>query len=639
MSALLADSNSERLIQVFVHGKRQSRCQLTRVAWRAGNTPIGFTLVNKLTPEEACEANLDITGQFCVSCDNAFPIRRSQDREYGPQEEVSPAEATKRKVLEFSATFDVFKLSGASLTEASRIARKLMLVTQTLFKVWLESLVVDLVKGWNGEWYFLQVKAFTLRQSGPRVDAGLEVADTRHAIEDEILDESVKIKGAHLRKQQMPLVQPSVCAMCGLNRSKKALIRMLNHRMMLEAQHHMRKRGVDILFFHQAKRQQLSAESLVCGTCYSLYLAEKELIQLEAELAKETGQLISPDAGKLCFVTGILEAFQGNFPMKDPDLFELLQAFDNSCQSADSAKSVAKLHEGLSDEPSALASDTEILVALKRHENDTGKGSHAEGGESDLSPANGAQGPLIAFRGGEAIQSFHPEGQPHDIVLPAALHQWRIMLFLDSLHDSLAPSTSDRRQKPYVLQLDLFGHTSAVVLPIPDERGIVYIRRMLIFYLFSKNPITAEIFKEEVQLSLHQGDSNRISGGFSSHVSTVRAQSAGTQSSRLCNNAPALQFPSKRQGTGQPVAVGSCFLGRLAGKRSIKYQTNALLFEGNCGRYRLRITLGLHRDMQVPSQYISVVPFRDAFISTTPYCCSCPLPPEWLDCFLTAPNS
>lgn len=79
---------------------------------------------------------------------------------------------------------------------------------------------------------------------------------------------------------------------------------------MLEAQHHMRKRGVEVLFFHQARKQQLSAESPVCGTCYSLYLAEKELIQLEAELARETGQQISADAGKLCFVTGILDAVQ-----------------------------------------------------------------------------------------------------------------------------------------------------------------------------------------------------------------------------------------------------------------------------------------------------------------------------------------
>lgn len=142
------------------------------------------------------------------------------------------------------------------------------------------------------------------------MDSALTADDPGKDVEEEVPDDALKGGAAQLRKQQVSLSQPSICAMCGLKRSKKALNRMMNHRMMLEAQHHMRKRGVDILFFHQARRQQLSAESAVCGTCYSLYLAEKELIQLEAELARETGQHISAGAGKLCFVTGILDAIQ-----------------------------------------------------------------------------------------------------------------------------------------------------------------------------------------------------------------------------------------------------------------------------------------------------------------------------------------
>lgn len=155
-----------------------------------------------------------------------------------------------------------------------------------------------------------QVKSFTLWQSGPRVNSALTLVDTRRDAEDNLFDEGLQTRGAQRRHHQLSLKHPSICAMCGLKRSKKSLNRVLNHRMMLEAQHHMRKRGVDILFFHQAKRQQLSAELTVCGTCYSLYLAEKELIQLEAELARETGQQIGNEAGKRCFVTGILDAIQ-----------------------------------------------------------------------------------------------------------------------------------------------------------------------------------------------------------------------------------------------------------------------------------------------------------------------------------------
>lgn len=121
--------------------------------------PVGFTLVNKLTPEEGRDANLDITGQFCVSCDNAFPVRRPRDADYYYNEEDTNADPSKQAVGGPNSTFDVFTLSGASLAEASEIARKLTLLTQTLFKVWLEALVVDLIKAWNGKMYFLQVRS------------------------------------------------------------------------------------------------------------------------------------------------------------------------------------------------------------------------------------------------------------------------------------------------------------------------------------------------------------------------------------------------------------------------------------------------------------------------------------------------
>lgn len=143
-------------LKVFVHGKRWSRCQLTRAAWRAGSTPIGFTFINKLTPDEARQDNMDITGQFCVSCDNTFPVWRPKAVEYALYEGDSPCDASKQAATRRS-TFDVFSLSGASLAEAAEIAHKLLVLTQTLFKVWLESLVVDLVKGLNGKWYMLQV--------------------------------------------------------------------------------------------------------------------------------------------------------------------------------------------------------------------------------------------------------------------------------------------------------------------------------------------------------------------------------------------------------------------------------------------------------------------------------------------------
>ncbi|KAL8452856.1 hypothetical protein Emed_001154 [Eimeria media] len=458
-------------------------------------------------------------------------------------------------------------------------------------------------------------------------------------MEEELPDEDLKETLA-LRRQQMSLTQPSICAMCGLKRSKKALNRMMNHRMMLEAQHHMRKRGVDILFFHQTRRQQLSAESAVCGTCYSLYLAEKELIQLEAELARETGQPISSGASKLCFVTGILDAIQGSFLMKDPDLLELLQAFENSCQPSNTADVSQGEHlDAVFEDSKTQPIDQDILAGLENQNSKVGSGVLLQRGLSDLPQTRDAQGGLITFRGGEAIHS-RPHDLVYDIALPAALHQWRLMLFLDSLQDP-PPCESANSQQSYLLQLGLFGQTSPIVLPVQDEHGIVRIRRMLIFYLFSKKPIVTEIFKEELQFYLRAADNyaNTPQQQQQQQQQQQLQQQLQQQQQGVLKNRPqsagaAARPPDSEVSPGQALAVGSCSLGRLAGKRSVKNQTYVLLFEGDNGRCRLRITLGLHRDMEVPSQYVSVVPFRDAFLSKTPYCCSCPLPPEWLDCFL-----
>lgn len=320
--------------------------------------------------------------------------------------------------------------------------------------------------------------------------------------------------------------------------------------------------------------------------------------------------------------------------MKDPDLLELLQAFENSCQPADGSDAETQPADGAPDESAALSNDDDILVTLERHKGDDRGGYFVERRASDLPLTKDAQGALITFRGGEAIQAG-PLHLPYDIVLPAALHQWRLMLFLDSLQDPPAYCGSGK-QKSFVLQLGLFGQTSPVLLPLPDDHGIVRIRRMLIFYLFSKKPTVTEIFKEELQFSLRPGDSPGVAHG---PKKPTRPQSAGTYHSPPRNMQAGVRLNSIPEGSSHALAVGSCSLGRLAGKRSVKNQTYVLLFEGNNGRCRLRITLGLHRDMQVPSQYVSVVPFRDAFVSRSPYCCSCPLPPEWLDCFLAASNS
>lgn len=102
---------------------------------------------------------MDITGQFCVSGDNAPPILKPSGVEDGFQSDDGEDSQTGTIT---DRTFDIFSISGASLAEASAIARKVLQLTQSVFKIWLDTMVVDLIKGWNGKWYFLQVHSVTI---------------------------------------------------------------------------------------------------------------------------------------------------------------------------------------------------------------------------------------------------------------------------------------------------------------------------------------------------------------------------------------------------------------------------------------------------------------------------------------------
>lgn len=148
--------------QAFVHGRPWARCQLTRAAWRSSRHPLGFVFVNKLTPREANALNADISSQFLVSLDGTMPNPRDRRADPDGWEENGKQADNAKNSKSPSATFDVHALSGGMLAEAADIARNIMLFTQTAFKLWIDSMAVDLIKAANGKWYFLQVYSSSL---------------------------------------------------------------------------------------------------------------------------------------------------------------------------------------------------------------------------------------------------------------------------------------------------------------------------------------------------------------------------------------------------------------------------------------------------------------------------------------------
>lgn len=125
-------------------------------------------------------------------------------------------------------------------------------------------------------------------------------------VEDGEEDSVARARAQHLEDIRRSAI-PAICHMCGLKHPKHELTKVVNQRMMLETQHHMRKRGLDIFSFPHAGRLQLSCSYPVCSLCYSLYLAEKELIQAELDLA---------------------QALQQPLPHKDPTFFSFLGVLD-----------------------------------------------------------------------------------------------------------------------------------------------------------------------------------------------------------------------------------------------------------------------------------------------------------------------
>lgn len=80
------------------------------------------------------------------------------------------------------------------------------------------------------------------------------------------------------------------------------------------------------------------------------------------------------------------------------------------------------------------------------------------------------------------------------------------------------------------------------------------------------------------------------------------------------------------------LGAGACALERLQGLAYAKQPTYLMLFSSKFGHSHLKITLGLQRDMQIPSQYIPARRLHEAYVPSRPYTSPLPLPSDWIGC-------
>lgn len=230
------------------------------------------------------------------------------------------------------------------------------------------------------------------------------------------------------------------------------------------------------------------------------------------------------------------------------------------------------------------------------------------------------------------------EPQPDDDIvrlpLPDLLYQWRFMIFFHSLDDMSHQLKEISITSPLYIEYKVFGETRKIPLnPAPLQS--LEIDQMRIHYLFSDPPLISAIMKEE-QLCVNVCQEIVVNNSAANENTNPTHEDSIVSPFLLAKSNPA--EAAKIDGKScyiekRIIASGSCLLERLAHVHSSKQPTYMMLFSSHIGNSHLKITLGLTRDIQVPSQYCAVTKLHDAFVPIRPYTSCMPIPEDWLSCF------
>lgn len=391
-----------------------------------------------------------------------------------------------------------------------------------------------------------------------------------------------------------------------------------------------------------------------------------------------------------------MRSLQSSTQPHDAYLRDLLLTFENANAAsveneAPIAEQKRKLQNCTVNSPPTPPSEDDPLLALaaagRAYDNESLSPGSPEtraksSGNSVVSqdvPAKTAHGALVIFQGGEAVRT-----EPRPISaggtlrgaqgignlgfssLPACLYQWRLMIFVQTLHDPPAkPRTEHAEVRELCNQqliLRVLGQTATVPLPNPGDGNIVSIKKLLIFYFFSPKPSIKDIFKDDLHAQLLAGQQPHQRAARAKSAGNRRASSSGLGSTRIEMSTASSPEEAERPLHGNSGgAAGSCSLYHLALKKSVKSPRTILLFSDECvssnkdeqscaertsgstevqgRRHRnktcsLQVIVGVNRDCSVPTQYTNVKPLHDGFIPAAPYSSTRPLPQEWIDCLL-----
>lgn len=589
------------VFQRFVPPKSSASISVLRVAWRAGMSPCGFRLKDQGSSSVADKENDVVAYRWIVSSDR--PGTHAYELKTVPVDAATTAE----RVAAFS---------------------------QTLFKVRLSQLVVDLVQAHDGSYKLLQVKAFTV---DPRCYKDLK----EHGAPP--LSPSGFGGSTHGQSRRMGKADGDVrrwmrsgtCSMCACHLAVVHLAHRMTPKMMVETAHHLRKRGISLFRLEGLLASPLAPAVAVCDVCWALYSSVAKLHNAERQLAHAMcvdGVSSIADESTAPFVGALSITQSSRISAKSASGihgWRTLHQFEDGATTA--YQTVSPGASPLAGGQSCIRSRVSLLdmsvastenplsvqkrYLLRRCESSggcpTSPGTRAM---LDRVPGRDTSPFKPPRRGGEAVQG--PRGnheQPCEPSVSANVVQWRMLIYLSRVLALPCLGAEADGASRLRVRLRLPWRKTPLDFPLVPSKGrpdgsvcSVGLFRSTLHYFFTEPgadfPMHGVLSVSKIKVSILSGRSG-----------TPGKCSAATQGEELYEGS----FTLKRM----LESLGG-FLGESCVMLSSTSDRTAVP--------AIRLTLGLVCDDLVPSEYVVLRRFEGAWISKGPYSSSHALPHSWV---------
>lgn len=585
------------IFQRFVPPRTNAGPSMLRIAWRDSMAPRGFRLKLAWPTEE--------------------PHSEAGSAGLRPTHWLASSEVPGTQAVELKSIHP----------QAARIAEQVAHFTQTIFHIQLKQLVVDLLQDADGSHHLVQVKSFTPQQQWLCRLRSSAVDESRADDWMSNLRGSVGDSGNRRRSytglrgvsssprnstsrpssaKRASMVRTAACAMCSCSQPTSKLTKRMTPKMMLETEHHLRKRGLQLFHVGRVRAMRLSQACPVCEACWSLYLAEMELCNTETRLARSVDIHLQGQAVDEAYVPfgGVLAAVRTENQQID---FSGCHRHHDTFRIYDPLPSPA---------PSLLK--------------EMGSNSEVNADDSGSAPR----------RGGEAI-TYADRSAPVLEPVPPVVLQWRMLIHINRLVDivpelqALSGScASINNPGDLRLRLDVPWATRPHDFALPQFKGnLVEMSESTVHFLFTETgqrPPLHRFFANSTlrfSLLLVGGESldaecGNSAGGADAAGGHARPADRGSRHGHRAGDGaqrPRQLFTSELS----LQRMGDSPDGFLA-------QTWVIFCSPQTKMCQLKVTIGLVCDHTVSTEYVALRRYLDTWVPVRPYFSSDVLPMTWI---------